>query len=393
MARTLVPLLAREIKKLVQAGLYKRDEVFFPDGREAGLPARKLINYANHDYLGLARNDEVMQAAITAMQMHGFGQASVRMMGATRSIHRELENHLAHFLKHPTAMLFGSGYHVNIGLFQAFFDDRDFVFCDSLIHSSLAEGVRLSGAKVYSYRNNDIDDLEDKLKRSRAARFRSIVTTGVFPFDGQVADLAGICALAKKYDSIVVVDDALGIGVLGARGRGSCELNQVMDQVDLVTGSFGNALGGGMGGFAAGREEIVLWLRQKCTTYLFSSNMTPAMAGGALKALQLVEQGKVPIDILNDRVRYLRNGLSKKGFRVLPGIHPIVAVMVGEVVTLQKMINQLYEHTIYAHGLCYPVVPEREARIRFQVTALHTEEDLDKTIRAMEIAGKHLGLL
>jgi glycine C-acetyltransferase len=388
----LVPLLAREIKKLTQAGLYKRDTVFLPDGREADVPKR-LINYTGNDYLGLARNPQVKDAAIQAIESLGFGQASTRMMGGTRSVHRELEQRLARFLGTQRTVAFSSGYHVNLGLFQAFFDDRDFVFCDSLIHSSLAEGVRLSGAKTFSYANNDMDDLEDKLKRSRAARFRAIVTTGVFPFDGAVADLAGICELAKKFDAIVVVDDSLGIGILGQRGRGSCELRGVMGQVDLVTGSFGNALGGSMGGFAAGCEEIILWLRQKSTPYLFSGALSPAMAAGALKALQLLEEGEPLLKTLRERTSMLRKGLEDSGFSLLPGEHPIVAVMVGEVVTLQKMVNILYGQGIYAHGLCYPVVPEREARIRLQVTALHSEDDIRQTVSSFVNAGRELGVL
>lgn len=392
MTRPLVPLLAREIKKLTQAGLYKRDTVFLPDGREADVPKR-LINYTSHDYLGLSKDPQVKAAAVQAIETQGFGQASTRMMGGTRSVHRELEQRLARFLGAQRSVVFGSGYHANLGLFQAFFDDRDFIFCDSLIHSSLAEGVRLSGAKTYSYSNNDMDDLEDKLKRSRAARYRAIVTTGVFPFDGAVADLAGICELARKFDAIAVVDDSLGLGVLGRRGRGSCELRDVMGQVDVVTGSFGNALGGSMGGFAAGCEEIILWLRQKSTPYLFSSALSPAMAAGALKALQLLEEGEPLLQTLRERAALLRKGLESSGFSLLPGEHPIVAVMVGEVVTLQKMVNILYGQGIYVHGLCYPVVPEREARIRLQVTVLHSEDDIRQTVSSFVNAGRELGVL
>ncbi len=392
MTRSLVPLLSREIKKLVQAGLYKRDTVFEPDGRETGLP-RKLVNFTSHDYLGLSQHPSVREAAVQAMESCGFGQTSSRMLSGTRSIHRDLEARLAAFLMTAKVALFGSGYHANVGLFQAFFDDRDYLFCDELIHPSQAEGARLSAAKTFSYHNNDLNDLEDKLKRSRTARFRAIVTTGVFPFDGVVANLDGICTLAQKYDALVVVDDSLGLGVLGKRGRGSCEARGVLKKVDLVTGSFAKALGGSNGGFAAGGEEIILWLKQKATPYLFSNAPSPAMTGGALRALELLEAGEVPHETLFQRASQLRQGLQERGFEVMPGEHPIVAVMVGEVVTLQKTVNLLYESGIYVHGLCYPVVPDRQARIRLQVTALHSEEDLHLTFKAFEAARRELSIV
>jgi glycine C-acetyltransferase len=377
---------------LKQAGLYKQETVFLPDGREEGRSG-PLINFTSHDYLGLSRDQRVQAAARGALEELGPGQAAPRMMGGTRTVHHQIEQQLTRLFEVPDALVFGSRYLANLGLFQAFFDDRDFIFCDALIHPSLAEGVRLCGAKTFSYSNNDIEDLGDKLKRSPAARYRAIVTTGVFPFDGTLADLIGICRLAKKYEAIVVLDDSLGLGVIGERGRGCCELMSVMDRVDVLTGSFGLALGGAPGGFALGRPEIIQWLRQKSTPYLFSSAPSPAAVAGARMALQLLEQGEVPLQRLRERVAFLRDELAQAGFWVLPGEHAIVALMVGEVVTLQKMVDRLHRSGIWVHGLCYPVVPEREARIRFQVTALHSEQDLKRAVEACVSAGRELGLI
>jgi len=383
--RPVVRLLGREIDKLMHAGLYKHDTVFLSDSRE--------VNFTSYDYLGLSRDQRVWQAAIETLQVEGVGTASTRMLGGTRAVHRELEQQLAQFLGVADATVHGSGYLTNIGLFQTLFDHRDFIFCDAQVHPSLAEGVRLSGARAHSYLNNDLNDLEDKLKRSPSARFRAIVTMGVFPFDGAVADLAGICELGKKYEALIVVDDGLGVGVLGRGGRGSCELRGVVEQVDVVTGSFGKALGGLSGGFAAGREEIIQWLRQKSTTYLFSSPLALPMAAGAQKVLALLASGEAPIELLWQRVATFRQGLEALGLFVLPGEHPTVAVRIGEVVTLQKMVDVLYRGGIYAHGLCYPVVPERQALLRFQLSVLHSEEDLRRTLIALEQIAKQLGVL
>lgn len=389
MTLQLLPLLGKELNKLAQAGLYKRDVAFRPDGSEAN---KELINYTSHDYLGLGRDPDVLDAGIHAMRKHGFGQASARLLVGTRSVHQELESSLAHFLGVPASMVYSSGYLANVGLFQCFFDDRDFVFCDELISPSLAEGVRLAGAKTYSYRNNDLEDLEDKLKRSRTARFRAVVTTGVFPFDGTVANLASMCRLAKKYEAVTIVDDSLGIGVVGERSRGSCELRNVIDEVDVITGTFGKALGGSGGGFIAGRKEIVSWLKQKSTPFLFGNALSPATTGGVLKVLEMLSNGRARQRTLFERVKQLRHGLTESGFEVIPGEHALVAVSIGNVVTMQKMINLVYERGIYAHGLCYPIVAEREDRIILHVTALHTADEINQTAKAFAAASRELGL-
>jgi glycine C-acetyltransferase len=403
MTRALRELLASETHRLQDAGLYKREVIFTPGGgmaaggmvegrsdqlggRGPNSPAGQLINYTTHDYLGLSRDGEVRAAAVDAVNSYGIGLSSQRVMCGTLRIHKDLEEQIAGFLKLPDAILYGSAYHANIGLFSPLFGKRDCIICDAGIHPSLADGVRLAGSRLLTYRNNDPEDLEDILRRSKWARFRAIVTNGVFPFSGRVADLDSICALADKYDALVVVDDCLGIGALGERGRGTTELMSALDRIDIVTGSFSKALGGACGGFAAGRTEIIEWLRQKSPPYMFSAALPPGMAGAAMRSLEILESGNAPLPGLRDNINKLWHGLLEREFRVLGGHHPLLAVEVGSFAMLQQMVNLLYEGGIYVHGLCYPVVPENEARIRMMVSSLHSEEHLERTLDAMVAA-------
>lgn len=392
MTRALRELLANETERLRHAGLYKREVIVSRSGGMAagGMRDRaegaEVINYTTHDYLGLSRDSQIQQATVEAVERYGVGTSSQRVMCGTLRIHKELEEWLAGFLKLPAVILYGSGYQANVGVFSPLFGKRDCIICDGGIHPSVADGVRLAGSRLVTYQNNNPDDLEDVLKRSRWARFRAIVTNGVFPFSGRVADLHSICDLADKYDALVIIDDCLGVGVLGEHGRGCAELNDALDRVDLITGTFSKALGGGGGGFAAGRSEIVEWLRQKSPPYMFSAALSPAMTGAALAAIEILEAGNAPLPNLRDNINKLWHGLMERGFRVLGGHHPLIAVDVGEYAVLQEMVNHLYDCGIYVHGLCYPVVPEGEARIRMMVTALHSEEHLQRTMEAFESA-------
>lgn len=392
MTRALRELLASETERLRHAGLYKREVIFSRSGGMAGGGMRdraegsEVINFTTHDYLGLSNDSQIQQAAIEAVDRYGIGPSSQRVMCGTLRIHKELEEWLQGFLQMPSAILYGTGYQANVGVFSPLFGKRDCIVCDGGIHPSVADGVRLAGARLVTYQNNDPDDLEDVLKRSRWARFRAVVTNGVFPFSGRVADLHSICDLADKYDALVIVDDALGVGVLGERGRGTAELNDALERVDLVTGTFSKALGGGGGGFAAGRTEIVEWLRQKSPPYMFSAALSPAMTGAALAAIEILEAGTAPLPNLRENINLLWHGLMERDFRVLGGHHPLIAVDVGEYEVLQEMVNHLYDSGIYVHGLCYPMVPEGEARIRMMVTALHSEEHLQRTLEAFESA-------
>lgn len=392
MTRALRDLLRSETERLRDAGLFKREVVFSRSGGMAaggmmkGKKGQSVVNFTTHDYLGLSTDSEIRRAAIDAAEKYGIGLSSQRVMCGTLEIHKELEDWVRGFLKVDDVMLFGSGYQANVGLFSPLFGRRDCIICDAGIHPSLADGVRLAGARLVTFRSNDPDDLEDILERSRWARFRAVVTNGVFPFSGRLADLNAICDLAETHDAMVVVDDCLGIGVLGRRGRGTAEAMDAMERVDLITGTFSKALGGASGGFAAGRSEIIDWLRQKSPPYMFSAAMPPPMAGAALAAVQILESGDAPLPGLRDNIDALCHGLLEHGFRVLGGHHPLLAVEVGDYDTLQYMINFLYESGIYAHGLCYPVVPEGQARIRMMVSALHSQEHIDRTVEALQSA-------
>ena len=383
MTRAHIAMLAAENKKLEQAGLYRPETIH----------AAHIVDFTSQDYLGLTRDERILEAAKAALDRFGLGAGGSRVFTGTREVHRELEQAVARFLQLPDAIVLGSGYLANIGLYEALFDSRDCLFCDALVHPSTAEGIRLSSATAFPFRNNDVEDLEDKLRRSRSARFRAIVTDGVFPFDGRVAELEGICSLAEKYDAMVVLDDSLGVGVLGATGRGTRELRGMMARVDVVTGTFGKALGGAGGGYIAGKREVIDWLRQKATPYLFSIALPPPVAAAALRALEILERGEAPLQQLQGHVARIKKDLELRGFKLLGGEHPTLGVFVGGVVALQKMVNSLYERGIHVNGLCYPVVPEGQARIRLEVTARHSEQDVGRAINAFDLAGRALEVI
>jgi glycine C-acetyltransferase len=400
MSQELRDLLRSETDRLRDAGLYKREVVFSRSGGmiaggmvDGDMIAGKLVdgrtdgpvvNYTTHDFLGLSVDPQLQQAAIDAIHKYGVGVSSQRVMCGTLQIHKDLEDWLRGFLKLPDVILYGSGYHANIGIFAPLFGAKDCIICDGGVHPSLAEGARLAGARLVTFRSDDPDDLEDILRRSKWARFRAVVTNGVHPFTGRVSDLASICDLAEKYGAIVVVDDALGIGVLGDRGRGSAEHAGVLGRVHLITGTFSKALGGASGGFVAGQTEIVEWLRQKSSPYMFSSALPPAMAAVAKAAVEILESGNAPLAGLRDNVRMLFDGLIERNFRVLGGQHPLLIVEVGPYEILRETVNHLYDNGIYCHGLCYPVVPEGEARIRLMVSALHSAAHIQQTLKAFE---------
>lgn len=362
-------------------------------GGETGDTRVTHIDFSTQDYLGLAHDERLRAAAAAALDVHGLGAGSSRVFTGTRTVHTQLEQALAQFLQVPAAVTFGSGYLANIGLFEALFDSRDCLFCDALVHPSTAEGIRLSSATAFPFRNSDIEDLEDKLRRSRSARFRAIVTDGVFPFDGRIADLEAICSLAERYEAMVIVDDSLGVGVLGPTGRGTREHRNVMARVDVITGTFSKALGGAGGGYVAGKAEVIEWLRQKATPYLFSVGLAPPLAAAAAKAIEILDRGEGQLATVRARTRTLADLLGRQGFQVLGGDHPALAVFIGSALTLQRMVDSLYERGIHVNGLCYPVVPEGQARIRLAVSARHSEDDLGRALRAFELAGKQFGVL
>jgi glycine C-acetyltransferase len=375
--------LGTEAKHLEQAGLLRREPLLSgPPGPTITVGDRELINFASSDYLGLSQHPEVKKAAISAIETWGIGVASPRMAAGTLPLHAELERSLAQFLGTGDALVYPSGYHANTGLFESLLSDRDYLFCDELIRPSLADGVRLARARVYSYRNQDMEHLEDRLRRSRAARFRVIVTDGIFPLSGLVANLRDIYGLAAKYNALVVVDDSQGIGVLGDGGGGTHELLGLVDRIDLVSGSFGAALGGGAGGFVAGRKEIVGWLRQKSRSYLSSTALPPASVAAAHKALEMVRTEPQLREQLAMTVKLFRDGLAEHGLWTAEGDHPAVAVLVRHAVATQRLADFLYRKGVFAIGFCHPVVPEGAARIRAQVTVRHTQKALSQAADA-----------
>jgi glycine C-acetyltransferase len=381
--RAFLEFLNTEAKHLEQAGLLRQEpSVGSPQGPTITVGDRELLNFASSDYLGLSNHPDVKKAAIAAIERWGVGLASPRMATGTLPLHDELERALAQFLGTGDALLYPSGYHANTGLFESLLSDRDYLFCDEMIRPSLADGARLCRARVYSYRNQDMEHLEDRLRRSRAARFRIIATDGVFPLSGLVANLRDIYQLAAKYNALVAVDDTQGIGVIGEHGRGTHDALGLGDRLDLVTGSFGAALGGGAGGFAAGRKEIVTWLRQKSRSYLSSTALPPSAVATALKALELLRTEPQLREALDLNVRLFRDALAEHGLWTAEGEHPAVAVLIRHAVAAQRLTDFLYRKGVFAIGFCHPVVPEGAARIRAQVTARHSQNALSKAADA-----------
>ena len=354
---------------------------------------RELLNMCANNYLGLADPPEIIEAATKAMERYGFGLGSVRFICGTQELHKELECQVAGFTGMDDAILYSSCFDANGGLFETLLGPEDAIISDALNHASIIDGIRLCKAQRYRYANGDMEDLESKLKEASGARFKLIATDGVFSMDGTIAPLQEICDLAERYDALVMVDDSHAAGFMGANGRGSIEYRNVLGRVDIVTGTFGKALGGAGGGYTAGRKEIIELLRQRSRPYLFSNSLSPAVAGAALKALEIVKrepERRAHIALLAAR---FRKGLEEAGFTLKPGEHPIIPVMIGDAGKAVAMAESLLEYGVYAIGFSFPVVPRGEARIRTQLSAAHTEEDIDFAIEAFKKAGRDvLGL-
>jgi glycine C-acetyltransferase len=375
--------LGTEASHLEQAGLLRREPLLTtPPGPTIRIGDRELLNFASNDYLGLSQHPSVKQAAIRAIEQWGVGVASPRMAAGTLQLHAELERELAKFLGTGDAMVFASGYHANTGLFESLLSDRDYLFCDELVRPSLADGIRLSRARVYSYRNQDMEHLEDRLRRSRSARFRVIATDGVFGLSGLTANLRDLYGLAAKYNALVVVDDSQGIGILGEHGRGTHDQLGLGDRIDLVTGTFGVTLGGGAGGFVAGRKELVAWLRQKSRAYLSSTALPPACVAAAQQSLSLLRSEPQLREQLGMNVKMFRDALAEHGLWATEGEHPAVAVLTRDAVAAQRLTDLLYKKGVFCIGFCHPVVPEGAARIRTQITVRHTQKSLSQAVAA-----------
>ncbi|WP_013627646.1 glycine C-acetyltransferase [Rubinisphaera brasiliensis] len=367
------------LKGIQEAGLYKRERLIDTpqDAKIRVGDGEPVLNMCANNYLGLAEHPEILQAAQAGLDRWGYGMASVRFICGTQTLHRQLEQRLSKFLGMEDAILYSSCFDANGGLFETLLTKEDAIISDQLNHASIIDGVRLCKAQRFRYRNNDMQDLEAQLQAAQGARFRMIATDGVFSMDGYVAKLEEICDLADKYDALVMVDDSHAVGFMGEQGRGTHEFLGVMDRIDILTGTFGKALGGASGGYTAASQEVVDLLRQRSRPYLFSNSLAPPIVAAALKALDLLEASTELRDKLAENTAYFRERVNSLGFEVLPGEHPIVPVMLGEARLAAEMAEKLLEKGIYVIGFSYPVVPKGEARIRLQMSAAHSRDDLD----------------
>jgi glycine C-acetyltransferase len=371
--------LARRLAEVRAAGTYKSELVITtPQGAHVEVEERgELLNLCANNYLGLASHPAIVQAAHEALDRWGYGMASVRFICGTQALHRELERRLSEFLHTEATILFSSCFDANGGLFEALLSEQDAVVSDELNHASIIDGIRLCKARRLRYRNGDMDELEARLREAADARFRLIATDGVFSMDGYLAKLDRICDLAERYDALVMVDDSHGVGVVGPEGRGTHEHFGVVERVDILTGTLGKAIGGASGGYVSGRREIVELLRQRARPYLFSNSVAPPVAAASLRALELIESSHELRDRLRANTTRFRTRLGELGFDVLPGEHPIVPVMIGDEPMAARFSAQLVELGVYAVSFSYPVVPRGTARIRTQMSAAHSTQDVD----------------
>jgi len=376
----------QELAEIKEAGLWKNERVITSEQKNDITLAdgSEVINMCANNYLGLANNPDVIQAAKDSYDQWGFGLASVRFICGTQSIHKTLEEAVTKFLGMQDTILYAACFDANTGLFETILGKDDAVISDELNHASIIDGVRLCKAARFRYKNNDMEDLESKLKQAKAdgARRILITTDGVFSMDGTIAQLDKICDLADEYGAMVHHDDCHAVGFMGKTGRGIHEYHGVMDRVDIITGTFGKALGGGSGGYTSGRQEIIDLLRQRSRPYLFSNTVAPAICAASLKVLEMLTTSTALRDRLQENTRYFRKGMQQAGFAISDGEHPIVPVMLGDAVLAQKMSQKLLERGIYAIGFFFPVVAKGKARIRTQISAAHTKEDLDTAIKA-----------
>ena len=387
--------LQTELGSISKAGLFKKERVIVkPQSTEIEVSTgENVLNFCANNYLGLSSHPEVVQAAKDALDSHGFGMSSVRFICGTQDIHKTLENKISSFLSTEDTILYAAAFDANGGLFEPIFGKEDAIISDSLNHASIIDGVRLCKAVRYRYQNNDMQDLEAKLIESQAQRNRVIVTDGVFSMDGYIAQLDKICDLAEKYDALVMVDDCHSTGFVGKTGRGTHEHCDVIGRVDIITGTLGKALGGAMGGFTSGRKEIIEMLRQKSRPYLFSNSLAPSIVGSGIKVLEILEKSTDLRDKLEANTKYFRKAMSEAGFDIKEGVHPIVPVMLYDARLAGDMADKLLDEGIYVIGFSFPVVPKDQARIRVQISAAHSQEDLDKAISAFIKVGKQLNVL
>ena len=390
----LIERLRAELSALREQGLYKRERILAgPQGGRVATGGREVINLCANNYLGLANDPDVCAAAHAALEQYGFGMASVRFICGTQTVHKTLEQRLSAWLGTEDAILYSSCFDANGGLFEALLDERDAIISDALNHASIIDGIRLCKAQRLRYANNDMGELESCLRQAASARTRLIATDGVFSMDGTIANLRDICALAERYDALVMVDDSHATGFMGAHGRGTPEHCGVGPRVDILTGTLGKALGGASGGYVASRREVIEWLRQRSRPYLFSNSVPPVVAAAAVRVLELLEQRPALRAQLHENAQYFRAGLERLGFTLKPGEHPIIPVMIGDAGLAGRMADRLLERGVYVIGFSYPVVPRGEARIRTQMSAALTRAELDTALAAFAAVGRELGVI
>jgi len=393
--RRFLDSLARQVAEIREAGLYKKERVITsPQGAEIRVePGDEVINFCANNYLGLSDHPAVVKAAHAALDRWGYGMSSVRFICGTQDIHKELEDRLTRFLGTEDTILYGSCFDANGGLFETILGEEDAVISDALNHASIIDGIRLSKAKRFRYANNDMADLAKQLEAAKDSRFKLIATDGVFSMDGIVANLSAICDLADKHGALVFVDDSHAVGFMGKRGRGSHEAKGVVGRVDIITGTLGKALGGASGGYTSARKEIVELLRQRSRPYLFSNTLAPVIAATSVAVLDLLESASDLRERLFANAARFRAGMTKAGFRLVPGEHPIVPVMLGDAKLASALADRLLAEGIYVIAFSFPVVPRDQARIRVQLSAAHEPAHVDRAVAAFTKVGRELGVL
>lgn len=387
--------LSKEVEHLKETGFYKGERIIIsPQQAVIRLQdGSEVINLCANNYLGLADDPTLIAEAKKSLDQFGYGMSSVRFICGTQSIHKKLEAGISHFLGTEDTILYSSCFDANGGLFETLLGADDAIISDALNHASIIDGIRLCKAKRFRYNNNDMQDLEAKLKEAEGCRIKLIATDGVFSMDGIVANLPAICDLADKYDALVMVDDSHAVGFMGKHGRGTHEFHHVMGRIDIITGTLGKALGGASGGYTSSHKEIIAWLRERSRPYLFSNTLAPTIAATSVKVLEILEANQHLIKKVHDNSAYFRRGMEKLGFKLVPGEHPIIPVMLGDAKLASTMANEMLHEGVYVIAFSYPVVPQGQARIRTQMSAGHERVHLDKAINAFEKVGRKLGIL
>lgn len=395
MSRQFLEHLQQELHEIESSGLLKKEyTIDSPQDAKIQSSGKSLINLCSNNYLGLANHPEIIEAGRSAFEQYGFGMASVRFICGTSTLHKNLETELSHFLGTEDSILYSSCFDANAGLFETILGPEDAIISDELNHASIIDGIRLTKSKRLRYKNSDMKDLEEKLLEARSARFRVICTDGIFSMDGIIANLAPIVELAEKYDALLMVDDSHGVGFMGKEGRGTHEACDVLGKIDILTGTFGKALGGAAGGYTSGKKELISILRQRSRPYLFSNSLAPMIASASLKALDLVKSDPEARGRLWDNTNYFRNALTDLGFQIASNcLHPIVPVLTGDAKLAGELSSRLSRHGIYAIGFSYPVVPKGRARVRTQMSAAHSRGDLERAVEAFKQVGKELKII